>query len=287
VSGSLPADSRAGPDGGQSVEAIGAIVEAYGQGGNCQMMGNFPFDTGLLISDRHEAYILNCAGSHWAARQVDGVMAISNRYQITDDWDLSSLAGSQGPKANFRALFAEEEREAEAASLLRECRALELLQARKGAITVADMAGILRDLGEDPAAYRIPKDTRATRICTHAGPHEARFWHATGAIITDASETGVLVGITATSATDLSVFKPLFCDAEMPDIGPPPEGTYTKGSLWWTHERLHRRALADDHAVKPDLRAAFDELELEFFAEAPAIKQAPARVKTAFVHDCW
>ncbi len=271
----------------QAVEAVGQVVEAFGQGGNCQMMGNFPFDTGLLIGDRREAYVVNCAGKHWAARKVDDVMAISNRYQITDDWDLSSLEPSNGAKPDFRANFADEKRENEVAALKRECRALELLQARKGSITVKDMADILRDVGEDPDSYDIPEDELPTRICMHAGPFESRFWHATGAMITDSSDEGVLVWMTATSATDLSILKPLYFDAEMPDMGPPPEGTYTEGSLWWKHERLHRRAVADYHALKPDIRGDFDALEDAFFAEGPAMKKESFRVKSEFVHDCW
>ena len=271
----------------QAVEAVGACVEAFGQGGNCQMMGNFPFDTGLLIGDRHEAYVVNCAGKHWAARKVDDVMAISNRYQITDDWDLSSLAPNNGAKPDFRARFADEKREDEVAALKRECRAMDLLQARKGGITVKDMADILRDVGEDPDSYDIVEDELPTRICMHAAPYEARFWHATGAMITDSSDDGVLVWMTATSATDLSVFKPLFFDAEMPDMGPPPEGTYTEGSLWWKHERLHRRAVADYHTLKPEIRGDFDELEAAFFAEGPSLKTESRRVKSEFVRDCW
>ena len=79
----------------EAVEVVGRVVEAFGQGGNCEMRGNFYFDTGLLIADRSEAYVVNCAGRHWAARQVEDVMAISNRYQIGDDWDLSSLAARE------------------------------------------------------------------------------------------------------------------------------------------------------------------------------------------------
>jgi secernin len=271
----------------EAVEAVGRVVETFGQGGNCQMMGNFYFDTGLLIGDRREAWVVNCAGRHWAARQVEDVMAISNRYQITDDWDLSSLEPENGTKPNFRTLFADEKREAQVAAMQRECRALELLKRRKGEITVRDMADILRDVGEDPDSYSIPDDELPTRLCMHAGPYEARFWHATGAMITDASDDGVLVWMTATSATDLSCFKPLFFDATMPDMGPAPEGTYTDGSLWWKHERLHRRAVADYHALKPEIRADFDGLEQGFFAEGPAIKKEGSRVKSEFVDDCW
>ena len=238
----------------EAVKAVGAVVEAFGQGGNCQMMGNYPFDTGLLIGDRHEAYVVNCAGRHWAARKVDDVMAISNRYQITDDWGHSSLQAENGAKPNFREQFADEVREAEVAALARECRALELLQSSKGSITVKDMADILRDVGEDSESYNIPDDELPDRICMHAGPFEARFWHATGAMITDSSEEGVCVWMTATSATDLSVFKPLFFEADMPDTGPLPRGTFRSTVL-----ACDRR---DDYRFKRGGRLRLDDRHL-------------------------
>ncbi len=56
----------------EAVDVIGAHVVEFGQGGNCQMMGNYCFDSGLLIADRQEAWIVNCAGHHWAARRGAG-----------------------------------------------------------------------------------------------------------------------------------------------------------------------------------------------------------------------
>jgi len=270
----------------EGVDVVARHVEAYGDGGNCQMMGNYWFDAGLLIADRREAWVVNCAGRHWAARRVKDVLAISNRYQITDDWDLSSLRADNGSKPNFRARFADEKREHECAALERETMAQAILDSRKGRIAVKDMADILRCVG-DEASYDVCADERPTRVCMHAGPHEARFWHATGAMITEAGDGGVVVWMTATSATDLSIFKPLFFEAEMPDLGPPPAGTYTEGSLWWKHERLHRRAMADYKALKPEIRADFDALEAEFFREAPGVKTAGDRVKNDFVRDSW
>ena len=270
----------------EGVDVVAQHVETFGEGGNCQMMGNFWFDSGLLVADKREAYVINAAGRHWAARRVADVMAISNRYQITDDWDLSSLKPSNGSKPNFRAMFADEKREAEVGATERETMALSILETRKGRITVKDMADILRCVGDEDD-YDVAADDRPTRVCMHAGPYESRFWHATGAMISDASERGVVVWMTGTSATDLSCFKPLFFEADMPDLGPAPQGTYTDGALWWKHEHLHRRAMPAYREVKPQIRADFDALEVEFFAEAQQVKAAPAKQKTEFVRDCW
>lgn len=270
----------------EGVDVVARHVETFGDGGNCQMMGNFWFDSGLLIADKREAYVVNAAGRHWAARRVADVTAISNRYQLEDDWELSSLQASNGRKPSFRAMFADEKREAEVAAVERETMALSILEARRGSITVKDMADILRCVGDEDT-YEVAADDRPTRVCMHAGPYESRFWHATGAMISDASERGVVVWMTATSATDLSCFKPLFFEADMPDLGPAPQGTYIEGSLWWKHELLHRRAMAAYREVKPQIRADFDRLEAQFFAEASQVKSAATKVKSEFVLDCW
>ena len=269
----------------EGVEVVGRHVEAFGEGGNCQMMGNYWFDAGLLIADRREAYVVNCAGRNWAARPVQDVMAISNRYQIGSDWTMSSLKAN-GSKPSFRAMFADEKREHEVGAVERETMAQAILDARKGRITVKDMADVLRCVGDEDS-YDVTEGDRSTRVCMHAGPTESRFWHATGAMISDVSDRGVVVWMTATSATDLSCFKPLMFDAEMPDLGPLPQGTYTDGSLWWKHEHLHRRAMAAYKEVKPQIRADFDKLEAEFFAEAPRVAPASRSVKSEFILDCW
>jgi secernin len=269
----------------EGVDVVGHHVETFGESGNCQMMGNYWFDAGLLIADRREAWVVNCAGRNWAARPVSDVMAISNRYQIGTDWTLSSLKAN-GSKPDFRARFADEKREHEAGAMEREAMAQQILDARKGRITVKDMADILRCVGDEDS-YDVTEGDRSTRVCMHAGPTETRFWHATGAMISQASESSLVVWLTGTSATDLSCFKPLFFDADMPDLGPAPEGTYTEGSLWWKHEHLHRRAMAAYKEVKPQIRADFDRLEGEFFAEAPRVKTGGRKLKTEFVLDCW
>jgi dipeptidase len=269
----------------EAVDVIGAHVEAYGQGGNVQMMGNFKFDSGFLVSDRTEAWVVNCAGKHWAARRARSTEAISNRYQITTDWELSSLP-SGGDKGDFRALFADPVKEHDAGANERESCAAWLLAGRHGQITMHDMAAVLRDVG-DPDAYDVTQDERSVRICMHAGPTPSRFWHATGAMITEARPDSVVVWMTGTSATDLSIFKPLFFGMPLPDVGLLPGGVDTENTLWWRHERLHRRAMAHYRTVKPEIRAEFDALERQFHAESVAVRTGSTRLKSEYVAWCW
>ena len=269
----------------EAVEVIGAHVVEYGQGGNVQMMGNYRFDGGLMIADRTEAWIINCAGRHWAARRAKSTEAISNRYQIGTDWELSSLP-SAGERGDFRAMFAEPVREYEAGANERESCATDLLAARRGRITMHDMAAVLRNVG-DEATYDVTEDKRSVRVCMHAGPTPLRFWHATGAMITETRPDSVVVWMTGTSATDLSIFKPLFFGIPLPDIGLQPTGIDTDGTLWWRHERLHRRAMAHYREVKPEIRAEFDALEQQFHAASVAARTASPRVQASLVRWCW
>ena len=268
----------------EAVEVIGAHVVEYGQGGNCQMMGNYWFDSGLLIADRSEAWVMNCAGRHWAARRAGPTEAISNRIQIGRDWQLSSLKDDD--PTDFRAAFADEAREYDAGAMERESCAAGLLAARRGRITMHDMAAVLRDVG-DEATYDVTEGDRSTRVCMHAGPSPQRFWHATGAMITETRADSVVVWMTGTSATDLSIFKPLFFGIPLPRIGLEPTGTDTDGTLWWRHERLHRRAMAHYHEVKPELRADFDALERQFHAQSVSLRMAPNVEKAQFADWCW
>ncbi|MDE0204086.1 MAG: C69 family dipeptidase [Rhodospirillaceae bacterium] len=273
-------------DAREAVDVIGHHIETYGQGGNCQMMGNYAFDSGLLVADPNEAYVVNGACRHWAARQVSSVEAISNRYQVRDDWDFSSLELDNGAKPDFRALFAEKALETSCGARERENAAQHILDERRGAIDVGDMADILRHVGDEDE-YEVCYEGTPDKVCMHAAPGEMREWQATGAMIADLAAEGPTVWMTGTSATDLSIFKPLFFGMELPDMGPAPSGTYTEGALWWTHERLHRRAMADYAALKPEIRADFDALEAEFFAGAPAVLGQDQAQKRAFVEDCW
>ena len=55
-------------------------------------------------------------------------MAISNRYQIGDDWELSSLEPENGAKPDFRALFCDEATEIKIGAPDRESAAQQMLE---------------------------------------------------------------------------------------------------------------------------------------------------------------
>ena len=73
---------------------------------------------------------------------------------------------------------------------------------------------------------------------------------------------------TGTSAPCTSIFKPLWLDAGLPNLGPEPSQHYAADTLFWRHEELHRAMLEDYPARMAAYRAERDALEAEFISTA-------------------
>lgn len=82
---------------GEAVKYIIALLEQYGQGGNCGFDHNFYYDNAFLLMDRSELFVLETAGKHWAYKRFDRAN-ISNRLSLGVDAD----AYSDGQAYDFR-----------------------------------------------------------------------------------------------------------------------------------------------------------------------------------------
>lgn len=76
----------------EAVDIITSLLEEYGQGGPCSdTVSNFTYHNSFLIADRSEAWVLETAGTLWAAEHVtSGVRNISNCLTIGTKIDLMS-----------------------------------------------------------------------------------------------------------------------------------------------------------------------------------------------------
>lgn len=264
-----------------AVEAIAAVLEAFGQGGNCELAGNSHFDGSYLIADPNEAWVLETAGREWAARKVtDSVGSISNVLSIGNEWDMSSLT----ERKHWANTYTDHDMVPKIGSRERMACSYNGLAASRGNISVRTAFNVLRQHDE---GYHPARGEAHTNICVHAGAPEMRQWQATGSMVTEVGEHGIIAWATATSGTCVSIFKPLFLGVELPDTGPIPTEQYDPRSLWWKHELLHRRAMADFDDVVPEIRRDFDALEDEFLAEALTVMTGTARAKQEFADSCF
>lgn len=267
----------------EAIALMTNLLEKYGQGGNCEMSGNSHFDSSFLMADTQEAYVLETAGRKWALKQIKDIGSISNLLLIGADWTKCSVASGSG-SLDWAKTYGRPEVPPTLGSPDRQATTYQGLVTTRGRISVKTAFDILRHHGE---GYHPATADAHHNICVHAGPQKNRWWQAVGVMVTDVSPHGITAWVTGTSGTCVSIFKPVFMGVELPDIGPAPTMTFNPAALWWKHELLHRRAMADfDHLV-PDIRKDFDSVEEEFLAEAETIKKGTLHEKKDFMDYCF
>jgi len=265
----------------EAIDAITSTLEAIGQGGNCELAGNSHFDGSYLIADPHEAWILETAGRQWAARQIkEGIGSISNVLMINNDWDRSSLKDGE----QWASHYSDPSIAPLVGAYERQACSLDGLASERGRISVRTAFNVLRQHGDGyhPATSEVHRN-----ICVHVGTGDYQAWQAVGAMVTEMSTEGTIGWFTATSGTCLSIFKPVFTGVDLPDMGPHPTEQYDPRSLWWKHELLHRRAIADFDHIIPEIRRDFDAMEDVFLAEAPSALKGTPHEKSNFMEDCF
>jgi hypothetical protein len=271
----------------EAIEVMTRLLEGYGQGGSAELKGNSHFDSSYILADPGEAYILETAGRKWAARKVEAIASISNMLGIGADWQSCSAgdgAAQRGEKMDWAQTFALPEVPPTLGSPVRQAITYNSLAASLGDITPKKIFEIMRHHGE---GYHPAKAAVHTGICVHAGPQKDRWWQADGVMVTDVGSGGVMAWVTGTSGTCVSIFKPVFLGMDLPDIGPFPSEHFDPRCLWWKHELLHRRAMADFDGLVPEIRDDFDALEDEFLAQAPSVKRGTLAEKAEFMDYCF
>jgi dipeptidase len=232
----------------EAAEVIVSLLERYGQGGNCSYERRFTYDNSFLIADPNGALVLETADRSWASETVTGPgRSISNCLTIEP----------------FAAAHADRLKERVANAAARRHRTESLCRTAGGP---GDMMGILRSHG--PAAQpRYSWLNGSMTPCMHAG-----------GVLVNSQTTASWVAhlrdrplhwVTGTSAPCTALFIPVRVD-QPTDLGPLPTNRVDSGgSLWWSHERLHRLALRDPSRLLPRILPERDLLEQEFLAAPP------------------
>ena len=243
----------------EALETIVSLLETHGQGGVCGFEDKkMKYHNSFLIADLNEAWVLETADRFWIAEKVKDIRTISNCLTIGLHYDrihpeLISHAIKRGycsseSDFNFRKNFtagALDKRTWGGKGLERHSYTTTALRDGQGKIDVSLMMQILRAHSPKNLAMAgswDPSRSRMDCICIHAKP-----------IFVPTQTTSSYIGhllpelrthwFTGTAAPCTSLFKPVFIEAGLPDLGPTPRGVYDGNSLWWSHERLHRNIL--------------------------------------------
>jgi dipeptidase len=283
----------------EAVEVIVGLLERHGQGGDCGHLGRFYYQNGFIIADAREAFVLETVGRWWAVERVEHTRALSNALSIGADRARVSPALAEHARAegwsdeagrfDFADRLIDLERDAVSFGRGRCARGSALLARAENAVKPATMMAILRDHGEageaDPAWT--PARTIGRTICMHAaeGPRRSQ---SVGSMVSELDGADSLHWVTGTSAPCLSLFKPVTIASGLPPSGPAPSDRYDAESLWWSHERLHRAALADFAGALVRIAPERDRLEQAFMERVDLARKSgdPVAMRTV-IADCW
>ncbi len=247
----------------EAVEVIGLLLERHGQGGGCGHEDRgFTYHNSFLIADPTGAFVVETAGRRWQ------VQAVTRAWSISNGLTLPGIAG-------------ESDLIKTAVSGCRTRRA-RTLAAASAASSVADLFAALRDHGDggDPVVDRAPG--RAPRYRWHNGAMAAPCMHAGGLLaasqttaswVAELAPGAIRHWVTATAAPCTGLFKPVRVDEPL-DLGPDPTDRADARSLWWRHERLHRRVMRDPAALLPRFAGERDATEARWLAAPPPPRDA-------------
>ncbi|MHA1331541.1 MAG: hypothetical protein ACTSR2_10735, partial [Candidatus Hodarchaeales archaeon] len=140
-----------------------------------------------------------------------------------------------------------------------------LLLEKEGEIDPSFMMKVLRTHNDKKNKAWNPSKGSFECICVHARPIFVPS-QTTSSMISHLLPEIQTHWITGTAAPCTSLFKPVFVETGLFNIGPKPKDKYDSESLWWRHEYIHRSILLDYETrikiIQPDI-AYFEEQMLK------------------------
>jgi dipeptidase len=282
----------------EAVHIITDLIETFGQGGNCGYGHKLFYHNSFLLADPASVWVLESAGRHWAAKQVNGVYAISNKITLEAGWDLASedlvsFAVQKGwcrsaDEFSFARCYSDFWYTKFSSSEHRRARAMALLNASHGRLGIADFFAILRDHGDAlPAAYYPDRGLFQSQICNHAGWGPVRISQTTGSLVSRLTPDAATHFVTGTAAPCTSLFKPIWIDTPaVLDQFPAGEACDSK-SLFWQHEMLHRLVLKNYQQGMRLIAPGRNKLEADLLQQAVSASESDLKERQSIARHAF
>jgi dipeptidase len=262
----------------EALEVVTGLLARFGQGGVANTYGEAYFSS-FLIADPVRAWVLETAGSAWAAKPVGRAGAISNRITIGTDWSVAS--DDLVPGDDFDRWRRPGEPTGHADRRLAASRAL--LAARPGPPGPRQTVAHLRDHGRGPwgapGAGDAPQGPPAAVLADFTGVtvcmHVRGFMATTSSMVAElpADPSAPRRAWVATGSPCVSVFVPVL-------FGPGPQAAVPDAlgdeQLWHDVATLRTRVEGDPEAMAA-IRGVLDPIEAELWEEADALSGEPGR----------
>jgi secernin len=272
------------------LKTITTLLEEFGQSGNCGFSHPMFYHNSFLICDTKEAWVLETAGREWAAEKVKDVRTISNAITIGAHWDLASknlvsYAMEKGwckkeSEFNFAKCYSDFVYTRFSDAKNRQVCTTRNLMADKGKITTRMMMSTLREHNTNDSQKWQPDDgISGADVCMHAGWGPIRGSQTTGSLVSHLGKELITHWVTGTSAPCSSVFKPLWIDSGLPEMGSSPRGTFDHSSMFWKHEELHREILKDYQNRISVLSAERGQFEDSVVADVAGLRDSSSELR--------
>ena len=272
----------------EAVDAMTGLLAACGQGGIADAAHAEAYDSSFLIADPSHAFVLETAGSDYAAAPFPAGTAISNRITLGTGWTRASAGLAPGEDFGRFRDPAEDTRYADV-RLAASRRFLASLP--PGGLTSAATAAHLRDHGTGPwgtpgvegpvhrPPERIGADCSGVSVCMHV-----RGLSVTAASMIAELPLGIDAGVplrvyVAAGSPCASIYVPAFPRTV---AGPPPFVPLELSSeeMWRAADTLRQRVEADPDVLE-EVRAALQPVEDELWADADDVVADPSRWASA------
>jgi secernin len=279
----------------EAIKVITELLEKHGQFGSGNPTQNVEgaYDNSFLIADPKEAWILETAGRHWAAKRfVAGATSISNKLSLGPDWNLASKGMTEyarsrswwpldktGP-VDFTIAFIDDtpaSAERNTRALVRQTRSARLLKEMAPRVTVEGMMRIARDQFTTPSLDLDQTASSCVAALPNAGDDLPVFWWCAA---TPSRSCYIPFFVHGNRLPDIvSTAGTLGRTISAPERAKKDE--FSENSFWWLFRDLCDKINVDSASRKPEVRLAFDALEKEFAAGiADVVKQAVALRKS-------
>ena len=269
----------------EALAVMTSLVEKYGQfGPGMPAQGlEAAYDNSFLIADPKEAWILETAGTRWAAKRYEkGIASISNTLSITTERDqespdLAKFAEDKGwwsPKSgaafNFALAYLADTPDLlsqRKRALTRAGCSLGLLKEKAGQIDEAWMMRIARDRSTNPSLDLDVTASSCVAVLPKSLDELPVFWWAAGVpssscfipFFVQGSKLPAAVSAAGTFGKKITP----------PDKAEPDR--FSADSFWWLFRDLCDKVNVDWKVRNAVVRADFDALEHEFAAGLPGI----------------
>lgn len=272
----------------EGLAVLTALLEQYGQSGSCSATRETGYHNSFIIADAADAWILETAGRHWAARKVGEWAAISNVYTIGADYDRISEGAiahavengwfnpQSGRPFDLAAAYADR-----AVDFLPGCRARLVCAeaklaglARQGQIALEDVFATLRshDAGDLIHDWR-PGPDGESLICMHATAPEGS--ETAASMVAELPGAGHADGPyrlwLSLGSPCLSSFVPFWPDCEVMDDWQQPGSNAP--DAWWRWEEMQRLIEQDYGRLSAAPKAILSALEADTLAAVRALPE--------------